>query len=94
MVPGEIPVIESKEYWANEQLAKYRPAIEGMIEANKAAVSPSMEHPGILQPNTSIINQRLLIAECVQEVVLGGVSPEEAAAKAHKKMEELVAKQK
>jgi len=53
-----------------------------------------MEHPGILQPNPTIINQRLLITDCVQEVVLGKHSVEKAAAKAAKRMKELVAKQK
>jgi hypothetical protein len=53
-----------------------------------------MEHPGLVQPNTTIINQRLLITDCIQEVVLEKASPAEAAAKAQKKMEALVAKLK
>ena len=95
VAPGETPVIESELYWKNPVLTKYKSAMLKMIELNKTTgVDPAMEHPGILQPNTSLINQRLLIAECVQEVVLGGVSAEEAAAKAHQKMEKLIAKQK
>jgi hypothetical protein len=53
-----------------------------------------MEHPGVMQPNTSIILQRLIVTDCVQEVVLGKFSAEEAAARAHKRMEELVTKPK
>ena len=94
LVPGEIPVIESEEYWNNDLIKKYRPALEKMIELNATGVDVAMEHPGILQPNTSIINQRLIIAECLQEVVLGELSAEKAAAKAQKKMEALIAKQK
>ena len=92
VVPGEYPVIESDAYWAHPLLTEYKDAIMQMIELNKSAVDPAMEHEGILQPNTSIINQRLLVAECVQEVIIGKKSPEEAAAKAHKKMEKLIAK--
>jgi ABC-type glycerol-3-phosphate transport system substrate-binding protein len=93
-VPGEKPVIKSKEYWQGEDVVKYKHLIEKYIDLSKTAIDPVMEHPGILQPNTTIINQRLLITDCVQEVVLGKLSPEEAAAKAAKKMERLVAKQK
>ena len=93
-VPGEIPVIESKEYWAGKEVVKYKPLIENYIDLSKTAIDPVMEHPGILQPNTTIINQRLLITDCIQEVVLGKHSAEKAAAKAAKRMKELVAKQK
>jgi multiple sugar transport system substrate-binding protein len=91
-VPGETPVIKSKEYWANDLLTKYRPAVEKLIELNQNGIDPNMEYPGLLQPNTGMIAQRMIIAECVQEVVLGKSSAEEAAAKAHKKMEEFLAK--
>ena len=94
VVPGEKPVIALKSYWGNDLIAKYKLAVEKMIELNETAVDPAMEHPGILQPNTSVINQRLLVAECVQDVVLGNMPAEKAAAKAQKKMENLIAKQK
>jgi multiple sugar transport system substrate-binding protein len=94
VVPGEYPVIESKEYWNHPLLSEYKDALLKMIELNKTGVDPAMEHKGILQPNTTVINQRLLIAECLQEVILGKSTPEKAAAKAHKKMEKLVAKMK
>ena len=68
--------------------------MENYIEAANGAVDPISEHPGVIQPNTTIINQRLIITDCVQEVVLGKASPEEAAAKAQKRMEELIAKTK
>jgi multiple sugar transport system substrate-binding protein len=93
-VPGEKPVIESKAYWAGKDIVKYKHLIEKYIQLSETAIDPVMEHPGILQPNTTVINQRLLITDCVQEVVLGRLSPEKAAEKAAKKMEELVAKQK
>ena len=93
-VPGEKPVIDSKEYWAGEDIVKYKSLIEKYVDFSKTAVDPVMEHPGILQPNTTIINQRLLITDCIQEVVLGKLSAEKAAAKAAKRMEELVAKKK
>jgi len=92
-VPGEKPVIDSEEYWAGEEIVKYKHIIEKYIELSKTAIDPVMEHPGILQPNTTIINQRLLITDCIQEVVLGKPA-EKAAAKAAKRMEELVAKKK
>jgi multiple sugar transport system substrate-binding protein len=92
VVPGEYPVIESKAYWDHPLLKEYKSAIDQMIKLNATGVDPAMEHKGILQPNTTMINQRLLVAECVQEVILGKSTPEEAAAKAHKKMEKLVAK--
>ena len=95
LIPAEIPVTESNEYWKNDVVMKYQDALKMMIELNRtAAVDPAMEHPGILQPNTTVINQRLLIAECVQDVVLGNIPAEKAAAKAHKRMEKLVAKGK
>jgi hypothetical protein len=47
-----------------------------------------------LQPATGIITQRLVITDCVQEVVLGQATAEQAAAKAHKKMEEIMAELK
>ena len=94
IVPGEIPVIEDEEYWDNDLIKEYKPVLEKMIELDETGIDVAMEHPGILQPNTSIINQRLLIAECLQEVVLGELSTEKAVAKAHKKMEALIAKQK
>jgi len=90
VVPGEIPIIKSAEYWKNELLAEYKPAIEKMIELNVAGVDPNMENPGVLQPATGIITQRLVITDCVQEVVLGQATAEQAAAKAHKKMEEIM----
>jgi ABC-type glycerol-3-phosphate transport system substrate-binding protein len=93
-VPGEKPVVEAQEYWAGEEIIKYKHLIEKYIEFSKTAIDPVMEHPGILQPNTTVINQRLLITDCIQEVVLGKLSAEKAAAKAAKRMEELVAKQK
>ncbi|MBW2057730.1 MAG: sugar ABC transporter substrate-binding protein [Deltaproteobacteria bacterium] len=93
-VPGEKPVIADKDYWAGEQIVKYKPLIEKYIDLSKTAIDPVMEHPGILQPNTTIINQRLLITDCVQEVVLGKLSAEKAAAKAAKRMKRLVAKKK
>jgi multiple sugar transport system substrate-binding protein len=94
MVPAEKPVIDSEKYWNHELISEYKTAIESMIELNLTGVDPAMEHKGILQPNTSLINQRLIIADCVQEVVLGKLSAEKAAAKAHKKMVKLLAKRK
>jgi ABC-type glycerol-3-phosphate transport system substrate-binding protein len=94
LAPAEKAVIESKEYWEDPLLKKYKNAVEKLIALNETAVDPNMEHPGVLQPNTGIITQRLIITECLQEVVLGKYSPEEAAAKAHKRMEELVSKPK
>lgn len=93
-VPGEKPVVESKEYWAGEEIVKYKHLIEKYVDLSKTAIDPVMEHPGILQPNTTIINQRLLITDCIQEVVLGRLSVEDAAAKASKRMKKLVAKKK
>lgn len=92
--PGEIPVIKSKEYWEDDFNKKYKTLVEKRIELNKMSLEEAMEHTGILQPNTSLINQRLIITDCVQEVVLGKLSAEEAAAKAAKRMEELIGKQK
>jgi multiple sugar transport system substrate-binding protein len=92
--PGEKPVIESKEYWSNNVIQKYRHILEQYIKAADGAIDPIMEHPGVMQPNTSIILQRLIVTDCVQEVVLGKFSAEEAAARAHKRMEELVTKPK
>jgi len=91
-VPGETPVINSKEYWSNDLLIKYRPAVEKLIELNRNGIDPNMEHPGILNSNSGMIAQRMIICEAVQEVVLGKSSAEAAAAKAHKKMEEFLAK--
>jgi multiple sugar transport system substrate-binding protein len=92
VVPGEKPVLALDEYWNDDQIVKYRHVIEKMIELNRGGVDAALEHPGVLQPNTSIINQRLLITECVQNVVLGKLSPEKAAEKAHQEMEKLLAK--
>jgi len=92
VVPGEKPVIESEAYWDHPLLSEYSEAIHQMIKLNKTGVDPAMEHKGILQPNATIINQRLIPAQCLQEVVLGQRSAEEAAAAAHKKMEKLVQK--
>jgi ABC-type glycerol-3-phosphate transport system substrate-binding protein len=94
VVPGEKPVIQSEAYWNNPLLTEYKDAIDQMIKLNATGVDPAMEHKGILQPNTTVINQRLLVAECLQEVILGKHTPEEAAAAAHRKMEKLVAKKK
>ena len=90
VVPGEIPIIQSPDYWKHPLLSEYRPAIEKMIELNAAGVDPNMENPGVLQPATGIITQRLVITDCLQEVVLGNVPAKQAAAKAHKKMEEIM----
>jgi len=94
LAPAEKPVIESKAYWENPLIKKYKNAMEKLIALNETAVDPNMEHPGILQPNTGIITQRLIITECLQEVVLEKASPEEAAARAHKRMEEFISKPK
>ncbi len=92
-VPGEKPIINGKAYWEIDLIKQYGSAIKGMIELNKeSGLDPVMENPGVLQPMTSIINQRLLVSECVQEVVLGKATAEEAAAKAHKKMVRLMKK--
>lgn len=49
-----------------------------------------LENPGVFNPNTGKILRANMLINCVQDVVLNGVSPEEAAAKWHAKMEELI----
>jgi multiple sugar transport system substrate-binding protein len=91
VVPGENPVVKSKEYWEGNLIKKYRDVIDKYIyEISKSGVEPAMEHQGIVQPNTSIINQRLILTDAIQEVVLGKLSAEDAVAKAHTRMKELV----
>ena len=94
VAPAEKPIIEGNEYWKGNLIVEYKDVMRKYIDLCKYGVDPVMEHPGIVQPNTTIINQRLFITDCIQEVVLGNVPVEEAVAKAHKKMEAFVASKK
>lgn len=88
-VPGEKPVIESKEYWKQPLIEAHKDVLEKYIDLGKYGARIGMEYPGVLTRAATIANQKLVIADCVQEVVLKGVSPEEAAAKAANKITEI-----
>lgn len=95
---GNVPAIpaakDSPDLWADPDIAAnkqlYLDYID-MAEKYGRAIAIA-EHPGVFNPMSGRIMSEGLLIGCVQDVVLNGVSAEEAAATWAAKMEELVAK--
>lgn len=84
-------ISKSPEFWANPLLQKYRKEVDGMIETTAEShnlVKESDDRP--YDTKAGDIFNSMVLAETLQDVVVNGVSPKQAAARGADKIAEIV----
>ncbi len=90
-LPNLKSVATSEAYFDNEIMSKYRAEVDTMIEATskgRSLLKESPEHP--MNPAAGSIIGARIMTEAVQDVIVGGVSPSDAAARGADRISDLL----
>jgi hypothetical protein len=90
-LPSLKSISKAPEFWANPLLKKYRKEVDGMIETtaeSRNLVKESDDRP--YDTKAGDIFNSMVLAETLQDVVVNGVSPKQAAARGADKIAEIV----